>query len=101
MTNLEFNVENNTNQVERPFVDGDIVASNSGSHIFILKQFLSQTHLSKSGLCYVGCNAYTGQIYEEGKWCFHRHATEKEKQYFFDTLKENGRLDEWNKHKSI
>lgn len=76
------------------FKDGDIVASNNGDYIFMLKK----AHTYKDDDVY---NVYNGTCYfvlasakflltKEGKWYFNRLATEEEKQKLFQAVKDNG-----------
>jgi hypothetical protein len=75
----------------RPFKDGDIVATNANQQIFILQR-LNRSTLSNcyQGDCYTGYDFEYNEFFQAGEWAFERHATEEEKQKFFDTIKANG-----------
>ena len=71
---------------EQKFKDGDILHSKTTDRIVIFKSY--ETELKG-----VFCSYYNnGKIALNSGWLTHsfRHATEEEKQAFFDTLKENG-----------
>lgn len=70
---------------QRPFVDGDVVATESGVQIFVCedKQY-----------CYFGWDFRYNKLFKAGMWSFSRHATEEEKQKLFDAIKDNGY--KWN-----
>ena len=72
------------------FKDGDIVATNSGMQMFIVKE---QT-LGHKGLCYFGYSFYDKSFFKTGFWRWNRLATEEEKQKLFDAIKVNGY--KWN-----
>ena len=71
---------------QRPFVDGDILATTGGAYVAIVKK--------NGGKCY--CCCYTQGTYfatDYSGW-FDRFATEEEKQKLFDAIKVNGY--KWN-----
>ena len=70
----------------RPFIDGDIVATNDGKFIAITK---------KNGGKYYCCCYTNGDYFvtDYSGW-FDRFATEEEKQKLFDVIKDNGYC--WN-----
>ena len=72
------------------FKDGDIVATLSGLHVFILKR----EEVSGTGYCYIGYNFRDNTLFPAGECSFIRLATEEEKRKFFDAIKENGY--KWN-----
>ena len=72
------------------FKDGDIVATSSGSQVFILKRVEN----GGKGYCYIGYDLDYNKLFPAGKWYFSRLATEEEKRKFFDTIKSNGY--KWN-----
>lgn len=72
------------------FKDGDIVATSSGLHVFILKK----EEIGGKGYCYIGYDLEYNEFFQTGLWYFSRLATEEEKQKFFDALKLNGY--KWN-----
>lgn len=79
---------------QRPFVDGDIVATNSGNWIGIMEK---EEHDGKVMSVYCVLKGSAGlEIYHEkkGKWCFSRLATEEEKQRLFDAMEKKGY--KWN-----
>ena len=71
------------------FKDGDIVATNSGSRVFILQRPKSDVQ----GICHVGYNFETNKFFYS-RDIFDRLATEEEKQKLFKAIKDNGY--EWN-----
>lgn len=72
------------------FKDGDIVATNNGEYIFMLKK--AHTY---SGTCYFGIVVNGAFLMtKESKWYFNRLATEEEKQKLFQAIKDNGY--KWN-----
>lgn len=73
--------------------DGDVVSVNSGSHIFICKNYIGDGIL----YAYIGLDFEFNRFFEEGKWSASRFATEEEKKLFFDKLKEKGY--EWDAEK--
>lgn len=72
------------------FKDGDIVATSSGLHVFILKR----EEIGGKGYCYIGYDLEYNEFFQTGLWYFSRLATEEEKQKFFDAIKVNGY--KWN-----
>ena len=85
---------------QKPFVEGDIVTTNGGGQIFILKNKLNKRFIytdSYDGICFIGYDFYSRTIYKEGLWYFDRLATEEEKQRLFNALKENDY--EWDAEK--
>lgn len=79
---------------QRPFKDGGVVATLSGNQIFIFKENAVNKDGSFSGVCYFGYQIQENKLFKERTWSFSRHATEEEKQKFFDTIKANGY--KWN-----
>lgn len=79
---------------QRPFKDGDVVATLNGNQIFIFKENAVNKDGSFSGVCYFGYQIQENKLFKERTWSFSRHATEEEKQKFFDTIKANGY--KWN-----
>lgn len=79
---------------QRPFVNGDIVATNAGEWIGIMEKEEQCGKLMSVHCVLRGDNGL--EIYHEKKrqWCFDRLATEKEKQKLFNALRENNY--EWN-----
>ena len=79
---------------QRPFVNGDIVATNAGEWIGIMEKEEQCGKLMSVHCVLRGDNGL--EIYHEKKrqWCFDRLATEKEKQRLFNALRENNY--EWN-----
>ena len=67
------------------FKDGDIVAVNLGSQVFILKR----REDNRIGYCYVGYDFEHNKLFPTGAYYFSRLATEEEKQKFFDAIKKN------------
>ena len=74
----------------KPFKDGDIVATNTGMWVGIVKK------PSGGDTCevYVGINTYYTNSLKYGSLSFSRPATEKEKQKLFQAIKDNGY--KWN-----
>lgn len=72
------------------FNDGDIIATNLGSQVFILKK----EEIFRIGYCYIGYDFERNMLFPAGTWYFSRLATEEEKQKLFDTIKLNGY--KWN-----
>lgn len=72
------------------FKDGDIVATMSGSQVFILKRMEN----NEKGYCYIGYSLDYNKFFPAGKWSFSRLATEEEKKKLFDAIKLNGY--KWN-----
>lgn len=72
------------------FRDGDIVATSSGLHVFILKR----KEVREIGYCYIGYNFKNNTLFPAAKWSFSRLATEEEKKKLFDAIKLNGY--KWN-----
>lgn len=72
------------------FKDGDIVATSSGLHIFILERVENYG----KGYCYIGYDLEYNEFFRAGEWYFSRLATEEEKRKFFDAIKVNGY--KWN-----
>lgn len=79
---------------QRPFVNGDIVATSTGEWIGIMEKE-EQCGKLMSVYCVLKGSAEL-EIYHEKKekWCFSRLATEKEKQRLFNALRKN--KYEWN-----
>ena len=67
------------------FKDGDIVATNSGSRVFILQRAYSDV----KGYCYVGYDFDFNEFFFSCRR-FDRLASEEEKQKLFDAIKERG-----------
>ena len=74
----------------REFKDGDILATNSGSQVFILQRQKGD----KEGSCYIGYDFELNDIFFGGEFKFARFVTEEEKQKLFDAIKERGH--KWN-----
>lgn len=74
---------------KRPFVDGDIVATNSGSWIGIMEKQIAYSIMTTYCVL-IGDGGFEAYIEEKGKWCFDRLATEEEKQRLFDAIEKNG-----------
>ena len=70
---------------QRPFKDGDIVATESGVWIGIVNH---QTITNYA--IYITWNSYSGNMYYDGIYAFERLATEEEKQKLFKAIKANG-----------
>lgn len=75
---------------QRPFKEGDIVATLKGNQIFIFKENIKDVDNSFSGVCYFGVELGNGGMFKEGRWHFTRLANEEEKQKLFDAIKANG-----------
>lgn len=74
---------------QRPFKDGDIVASNCGSQVFIFKEYVREEN--NYAYCYVFLNDDDGTVdFECDSYFVSRLATEEEKQRLFDAIKANG-----------
>lgn len=77
---------------QRPFKDGDIVSTESGMYIGIVKSTEDSHH------CDVFCSINDeGDFFIDKNLLFSRFATEKEKQKLFDAIKANGYR--WNAEK--
>lgn len=76
------------------FKDGDIVATNSGSRVFILQRAYSDV----KGYCYVGYDFGFNEFFFSCRR-FDRLATEEERQKLFDAIKEQGY--KWNAETKI
>ena len=76
------------------FKDGDIVATNSGSRVFILQRAYSDV----KGYCYVGYDFDFNEFFFSCRR-FDRLASEEEKQKLFDAIKERGYR--WNAETKI
>ena len=74
---------------QRPFKDGDIVATNSGMWIGIVNHPTITNYAA-----YTTWNSYSGDMYYDGIYAFERLATEEEKQKLFKAIKDNGY--KWN-----
>lgn len=86
------------NKWQRPFVKGDIVATEYGGNIFILNELdINHNNHNYLGSCFIGYDFCANEILKEEHWDFDRHATEEEKQQLINTLKENGY--EWDRDK--
>lgn len=86
------------NKWQRPFVKGDIVATEYGGNIFILNELdINHNNHNYLGSCFIGYDFCANEILKEEHWNFDRHATEEEKQQLINTLKENGY--EWDRDK--
>ena len=72
------------------FKNGDIVATSSGSQVFIL----NREGINGKGYCYIGYGLEYNEFFPAGLWYFSRLATEEEKRKFFDAIKLNGY--KWN-----
>ena len=79
---------------QRPFKDGDVVATRNGAQIFIFKEKAKKGDGSFSGVCYFGYYIQEKRLFKEMRWLFNRHATSEEKQKLFDAIKANGY--KWN-----
>lgn len=66
--------------------DGDVVAINEGSQIFVCKEYLRDGGI----YAYFGWDLLSNVIFDEGEWDVDRYATFEEKRKLFDKLKENG-----------
>lgn len=66
--------------------DGDIVAINEGTQIFVCKKYLRDGVIH----AYFGWDFTNNVIFDEGEWGVERPATFEEMKKFFDKLKENG-----------
>ena len=66
--------------------DGDVVAINEGSQIFVCKEYLRDGGI----YAYFGWDLLSNVIFDEGEWDVDRYATFEEKQKLFDKLKEEG-----------
>lgn len=75
---------------QRPFKDGDIVATDIGMWIGIVKKLSGGDTYE----VYVGINTYCTNSLKYGSLSFSRPATEEEKQKLFDAIKANGY--KWN-----
>lgn len=73
---------------QRPFKDGDIVATQDGIWIGIHKRMVGNAHE-----VYLAIN-HDCLIFKDDIFCFERLATEEEKQKLFDAIKANGY--KWN-----
>lgn len=71
---------------QRPFVDGDIVATNDGKYIAIIK--------NNGGKYYACCHPNVNYFHIDRSGCFDRLATEEEKATLFQAIKDNGY--KWN-----
>ena len=76
---------------QRPFKDGDILATNDGKFIAIIKK--------NGGKYYCCCHINNGYFETDYSGWFDRLATEKEKQILFDAIKANGYC--WNSETKI
>ena len=76
------------------FKDGDIVATNSGSRVFILQRAYSDV----KGYCYIGYDFSFNEFFFSCRR-FDRLATEEERQKLFDAIKEQGY--KWNAETKI
>ena len=76
------------------FKDGDIVATNSGSRVFILQRAYSDV----KGYCYIGYDFSFNEFFFSCRR-FDRLATEEERQKLFDAIKERGY--KWNAETKI
>lgn len=79
---------------QRPFKDGDVVATLKGNQIFIFKENVVNIDNSFSGVCYCGYDIQENKLFKELRLLFSRFATEEEKQKLFDAIKANGY--KWN-----
>ena len=66
--------------------DGDVVAINEGSQIFVCKEYLRDGGI----YAYFGWDLLSNVIFDEGEWDVDRYATFEEKRKLFDKLKEEG-----------
>lgn len=71
---------------QRPFVKGDVVATESGSNVFIFNELIH----GNCGRCFMGYDFSKDIIFEKGSYVFKRLATEEEKQLLFDAIKHYG-----------
>lgn len=71
---------------QRPFKDGDVVASALGSQVFILRKATN----ARQGYCYMGYDFELDKFFGAGEWVFNRLATEEEKEKLFQAIKDNG-----------
>ena len=79
------------------FKDGDVVVAedNESFQLFLLKHLTHcEDYNDHDGYCYFGWDFQCNELFEKGNWGFNRLATEEEKQYLFDTIKDNGY--KWN-----
>lgn len=82
-------------EFQRPFKDGDIVATGGGGYVFILKKVISYNSTDVKGTCYFGVELQAKKLLtRETNWYFSRLATEEEKAELFKAIKENGY--KWN-----
>lgn len=80
---------------QKPFKDGDIVATGGGGYAFILKKVISYNSTDVKGTCYFGVELQTKKLLNNKvSWYFSRFATEEEKAELFKAIKENGY--KWN-----
>lgn len=75
---------------QRPFVDGDVVATNKNPQVFILQNATS----NNKGYCYIGYDFHFNTFFPAGVWEFNRLATEEEKQKLFKAIEKAGY--KWN-----
>ena len=73
---------------QRPFKDGDVVATDSGNWIGITTG--GKCHESIPTYCVIDIDIFRAYLGEKGKWHFSRLATEEEKQKLFQAIKDNG-----------
>lgn len=77
--------------------DGDVVAINAGTQIFVCKKYLRDGVIH----AYFGWDFTNNVIFDEGEWYVDRHATEEEKQKLFYKLKEKGLAWDAEKRKLV
>jgi hypothetical protein len=87
----------NWKEFQRPFVDGDVVATKSGNWIGIMEKEDRYNTVMSVYCVLKGSNGLEIYHNEKKKWCFSRLATEEEKQRLFNALRENNY--EWNSKK--
>ena len=73
---------------QRPFKDGDVVATDSGNWIGITTG--GKCHESIPTYCVIDIDIFRAYLGEKGKWHFSRLATEEEKQKLFKAIEDNG-----------
>lgn len=78
------------------FKDGDIVATNKGEYVFMLKKVTSiRSNSICDGTCYCAFRLESKKLLaKETNWYFSRLATEEEKAELFQAIKDNGY--KWN-----
>ena len=75
----------------RPFIDGDVVATQTGNWIGIVKNIIADDYFNVHCVVFL---TLPGKFYTRGEFCFSRLATDEEKQELFYAIKANGY--KWN-----